>query len=228
MRIDRFFIPLPLSTGIIRVEDEKIIHQMKHVLRMKPGTIIFLFNGDGNEWQASVETLANDFCSLAVEKKLVRDVEPPRAIHAGIAVLKKENFELVMQKLTEIGVTEITPIISDRTVKTGVSDERIKKIIVEAAEQSGRLVIPIVNTPKTPREFIAENEKIALFHMDGIEIGAYTVQPNTAFLVGPEGGWSDEELVLFTKHALPFVRLGKTTLRAETAAMIGAHYLVWK
>ena len=227
MRTDRFYIQSKLQEGELLITDPRIVHQLKNVLRMEAGSALALFNGDGNEWHATVRDLEREKCLVSIEGMMVRNTEPERAVHAGISILKKEYFELVAQKLVEVGIASITPIISHRTVKTAFSVERVEKIMIEAAEQSGRLYVPELTPAVTVQDFIEHRRNVFVFHLDGANVGEVKLGSDISFMVGPEGGWSIEELSLFAEKKLPLLSLGKTVLRGETAAIIGAHRLIW-
>lgn len=227
MRTDRFYLHAELGPGELVITDQRIVHQCKNVLRMEPGSALSLFNGDGTEWHATMRELGRDKCMVSIEGQLMRETEPDRAVHAGISILKKEYFELVAQKLVEVGIASITPVISHRTIKNTIDRERILKIMTEAAEQSGRLYLPELAKTVSVENFIEAQQNVAIFHMDGVAVN--TIKPgfDISFMIGPEGGWSIEELDLFSKKGLPLLSLGKTVLRGETAAIIGAHQLIW-
>ena len=146
-------------------------------------------------------------------------------------VLKKENFEWAVQKAVEVGVKEITPIITARTVKLGLNKDRLKKIIKEAAEQSGRGILPKLNEAIIFDEAIksAKENDLNLF----FNIGGKNVQHSMSniskigIFIGPEGGWDEEEIKKAqSSNGFTIVGLGKTILRAETAAVIASYQTV--
>jgi 16S rRNA (uracil1498-N3)-methyltransferase len=143
------------------------------------------------------------------------------------AVLKKENFELVVQKATEIGVAKIVPVITERTVKLGINMERLHKIIVEACEQSGRGFLPEIVEPMK-LEFALKgaesNDANLFFHFSKTKISASDkISGQVGLFVGPEGGWSDEEVNLAKDHNCKIVSFGDNVFRAETAAIIASY-----
>ncbi len=228
MRTDRFFVQTALAPGELVISDPTLVHQLKTVLRMEPGSALSLFNGDGTEWHATIRELERDKCMVAIEGRLERQTEPERAVHAGVSILKKEYFELVAQKLVEAGIASITPVVSHRTVKTNIDRERMKKIMTEAAEQSGRLYLPELTDIVSVEDFIEHRRNVVIFHMDGEPVKNIKLGSDVSFMVGPEGGWSIDELALFSKQNLPLLSLGRTVLRGETAAIVGAHRLIWE
>ncbi len=137
-------------------------------------------------------------------------------------------MELVLQKCTELGVTNFIPILSERTVKTGWNFERMEKIVKEAVEQSGFSDMPVISQEpmkleKVMDKFKKEKENfdgLAVLDFDGVPLASlkHLISVDTVF-VGPEGGWSDKERNVFRKHNVKSISLGKNVLRAETACV---------
>jgi 16S rRNA (uracil1498-N3)-methyltransferase len=150
-----------------------------------------------------------------------------------MAMIKKDNFELVTQKVTEIGVTHIIPILCEHSEKKKLNMERLNKIVLEASEQSGRGDIPTVHDIQTLEEVfqkgILPQEKIVL-HPEGKTLKKYFEGLNQvksfAVFVGPEGGFSPKEIELLNSYNVPAVTLGSQILRAETAAIAISSLLI--
>ena len=143
-------------------------------------------------------------------------------------LLKRENFELICQKATEIGIETITPLLTNRTVKTGFNRERIEKIIREASEQSGRTTLPKLNEPTTLAEAILSVTAgcSVFFDLSGKELPEQEYASEiTSCFIGPEGGFTEEETEIARKAGLVIGSLGTLTLRGETAAIV-ASYLI--
>lgn len=139
------------------------------------------------------------------------------------SILKKENFEWVVQKATEIGVSVIVPVLTKRTVKTGLNFERLNKIAREATEQSGRGTVPKI------RQVVDFTDAIKMrkdFGQALILEQTSTGEPeidqvgSVAILIGPEGGWEEDEISMALDDGWGAWSLGRTTLRAETAAIV--------
>ncbi len=153
------------------------------------------------------------------------------------AMLKRENFELVVQKATECGVAEIVPIVTARTVKLGLKIDRLQKIAREAAEQSGRGIVPEIFDPMSLKESIVhakQNNANILFEPSGshflgtlvpFRLDATKVAMNRGLFIGPEGGWTDDEVDQMRGAGYHVVSLGPRVLRAETAAIVAVFYL---
>ena len=232
MRLNRFFVNENLKVGNIIVSDSDFINQTKNVLRLKAGDNFILCDGNSNEAVAEIVNLNKEFAELKILETCKNKNESENYVHLFCSVLKKENFEWAVQKTVEVGVKEITPIITARTVKLGLNRERLEKIIKEAAEQSGRGVLPKLNEAIDFDEAVdsAKNSNdLNLF----FNINSKNVQhlmsniSKIGVFVGPEGGWDEEEIKKAqSSNGFAFVGLGKTVLRAETAAVIASYQTV--
>ncbi|MCI5108617.1 MAG: RsmE family RNA methyltransferase, partial [Candidatus Pacebacteria bacterium] len=136
-------------------------------------------------------------------------------INLFISIIKKSNFELAIEKAVELGVSSITPVKANRSQYDILNKERLQKIIKEATEQSGRVTLPEIRDTLTTKEVISENPEIIIFDMEGESIK--NAPKADSILIGPEGGWSDEERKMFDKT----YSVSKNTLRAETAVIAG-------
>ena len=197
---------------------------------MKPGDPLIVCDGKGREAKAVIETLSPKRATLKAETSREVAAEPCRHVTLACAVLKRENFEWVVQKATETGVRRIVPLFTERTVKTGLKMDRLRKIAREAAEQSGRGVIPEILEPVPFATFVrADRQNIVFFDCAGTHDAWPAViakDSEAACIVGPEGGWAPEEIALASKNGCLAGTLGPLTLRAETAAVIAAYRMV--
>jgi 16S rRNA (uracil1498-N3)-methyltransferase len=153
------------------------------------------------------------------------DTEPARSVTLCCSILKRENFELVVQKATELGVSRIIPIIAERTVKTGLKMERLKAIAKEATEQSGRGVVPDISEPMSLTDALALPGHKLFFHTGTQAHPALSSDPALLF-IGPEGGWSDRDVAAAVSAGCQVCSLGKRTLRGETAAIVACYQAV--
>ena len=239
MRLNRFIGNFDLSKKEVSVNDADFINQAKNVLRLKYGDKLILCDGNLNEAVAEIVNLNKEFVELKILETYKNQNEPAspadgteRNIILYCSVLKKENFEWAVQKAVEVGVKEITPIITARTVKLGLNKERLEKIIKEAAEQSGRGILPRLNEAMDfdrAVDLAKNNNDLNLF----FNIGGKNVQHSMSniskigIFVGPEGGWDEEEIKKAqSSNGFTIVGLGKTILRAETAAVIASYQTV--
>jgi len=229
MRLNRFFGNFNFKDETIRSSDEDLINQLKNVLRLKNGDEIILCDGKLNEASCVIESIGRNEAVFKIVKVWQNKKEFPADIILYCSVLKRENFELVIQKAVELGVKEIVPVIAKRTVKLGLREDRAQKIIKEAAEQSGRGILPILSQgmPFADAVRSAESNDINLFFeldkkpISGSDMDA-SKNKKIGVFIGPEGGWHPEELSLVSSlDAQNFKVLGLSpfTLRAETAAI---------
>lgn len=231
MKLHRFIGNFPLHEKRFWISDKDLAHQMRSVLRIEVGEHVVLCDGHGNEAEAVVRS----YDARAVEVEIVaaqkHSMETARSVVLYLAVLKKENFELVVQKATEVGIAEIVPMITARTVKTSLNESRMIKIATEAAEQSGRTTVPVVHAPIM---FADAVERASAAHAINwfFDIGGDAILPmrdtrptirDAGIFIGPEGGWIDDERAIARSRSLKRVSLGPLTLRAETAAIVASY-----
>lgn len=219
MRVHRFYLPEEL-TDSLQISDTALVHQWQRVLRVPEGNELRLFNGKGKERTYRIDAYTKDYCTLSLVREGHARV-PSRSLTLFFSLLKKEKNEWVIQKGTEIGVTHFVPIISERTEKTGFPLERMRKIAIEAAEQCGRADVPEIASPVSLESAVKEYARsMTLFvcHEGGMGVPAIHSESVGCF-IGPEGGWSNEELDLFSYSNIRTVSLGEFTLRAETACL---------
>lgn len=206
---------------------------LRDVLRLRAGDAVSVFDGDGSEFECSIiETGKNKHPAVLEVLRDASDASRESALDftLAVALLKGEKFDLVIQKATELGVTRIVPLITRRAdVKIKNPDdgakklERWRRIVLEAAKQSGRRKLPVVKTPVEFAEFVKTIEGTAFFfsERDGESLAnAITDKKNViTAIVGPEGGWEDAEIALARDSRANILTLGGRILRAETAAI---------
>ncbi|MFT5359730.1 MAG: 16S rRNA (uracil1498-N3)-methyltransferase [Candidatus Paceibacteria bacterium] len=224
MKIHRFFSPSIDKTDEITISDRDLVHQMHNVLKLQNGEFVELFDGSGDALLGEIGDVSKK--SLILNKKEVKSVEDTRKdIFAYIPLLKRSNTELMIQKLTELGIKNIIPIKTDRTIKSDVNLDRLKKISLEATEQSGQYFLSKISEPIKLKDAIEIASGTDIFVLD---MGRESFRDNKrdyplSFFIGPEGGWTDEERELFKGSSAKIVSLTETTLRGETAAINAAY-----
>lgn len=224
----RLFVRDTLATGAQLALERGQAHYLAHVLRLAPGATVAVFNGRDGEWRAAIESLAKNGAILAVQAQLREQrVEPD--LWLVFAPVKRAPLDYLVQKATEMGVSELVPAITRRTVVERVRRERMEANAIEAAEQCERLTVPHIRDA-TPLARILDGwpggRRILLCaeagQVDPIRVVLEklgTAEP-CAILTGPEGGFEKTELDALRK--LPFVTavgLGPRILRADTAAL---------
>jgi 16S rRNA (uracil1498-N3)-methyltransferase len=149
-----------------------------------------------------------------------------------MAVVKKDTFEWIVQKATELGVSRIVPILAERSEKKSLNQERLVKIAIEASEQCGRGNVPVIEEIQTLSQVIGsagEGRTFIVFHTEGEYFKPTDISniESVGVFIGPEGGWSPAELEMFHKNSLPVRCLGPQVLRAETAAVAALSVVVF-
>ena len=233
MKWHRFLIKESLDSQTVRTVDKDLIHQWRSVLRFGVGDKLILFNDSGVEVKAEFTNINNELAELKVIEKLERNKSNGRKVYLYLALIKQNNFELAVEKATEVGVASITPLITERTVKLGFRSERLEKIIKEASEQSGRTNIPSLNEPIKLAEALTlakSDGQIVFCDPSGTNLNSIlsntSIPSITSIFIGPEGGWSQNELTLAREHGAQIASLGQTILRAETATIVASYWQV--
>ncbi|MFA6095976.1 MAG: RsmE family RNA methyltransferase [Candidatus Paceibacterota bacterium] len=225
MRLHRFYIQAALQKGQqIALSDEKLLHQMRSVFRFQPGDTVILFDGDGRDYVSEIVSLTKSEGVLRVTQMTENAWKPRMKLAIAISMIKKDNFEWIVEKATELGVSEIIPLISERSEKKGWNRERAERIMIEACEQSGRSDIPKLGEMMTLEDFMnTEKREVTVFHTENLspiyETKANDSGKEIVALVGPEGGWSDKEVEAFRAKGYAIAKLSTPVLRAETAAI---------
>lgn len=226
MRRHRFIIPgIALSEDTAGIRDEKLAHQLRAVLRVRPGDEIVVSDGEGAEAVATLEEYRGDAVVLRMQAPRVLDTEPPREVTVYAAITKRDTFEWACQKAVECGVTRIVPVLTERTVKPNVNLVRLRAIAKEAAEQCGRARIPDVGQPLSFMDALLESnagKRLIASTAEGGELRAEG-DGHVAVLIGPEGGFSDREVAEAVSAGWEPVSLGTRVLRAETAVAIATY-----
>ena len=217
----RLFFSESLYINLKSKLDKIQSHYIHKVMRIKEGQNFSLFNQSG-EFEAKVENIIRGIVEFSVEKKL-RSADNPREIWLAFTPIKLNYLNLMIQKATELGVTRFIPLLSDRTVVRKINEKRVKKIIVEASEQSNRLNLPILDKLKKLEDFLKENTDTTTFfgdlNSDNKKIDIQSDEP-ICVLIGPEGDFSikEREIISKMKNIIP-LNINKNILRSETAAI---------
>lgn len=221
--------PDDLGAPSFALRSSELFSQMNKVLRLRIGEKVILFNGDGNEYVSSIVSYNKNEVVFAGEEINMNDVSFKKDIFMFLSLVKKDNVEWIIQKGTELGVSHFIPLVSTRTEKKDMNRERINKIIIEATEQSGRNMPPVLEEVTQLKDIFKKYKMPFIAFQQGKqgisqeELGDET---RIGILIGPEGGWTEEELSFFEGQGALMRSLGPTTLRAETAAIAAAALLL--
>jgi 16S rRNA (uracil1498-N3)-methyltransferase len=231
----RFFVTT-IDNDRVTFSDEQA-HQLRQVLRMGVGDrVVVLVDGGGWEYEAELVEVERKGVTAVIRDKRPVTTEPTVQLTLYQSLLKRDNFEWVLQKGTEIGVSRFVPLISERTVvHPPKKSDRWQRIVTEAAEQSGRGCIPEIAPPAKLTDVLAAWGQDYLGLMpwvtaDSVTIGSALATAElveakaleVSLFIGPEGGWTDDEVENGRSVSLVPVTLGKRILRAETAAVVAA------
>jgi 16S rRNA (uracil1498-N3)-methyltransferase len=209
-------------------DKEESKHIIK-VLRKKESDILFVTNGLGFIFKTEIALASDSKCMVSI---LSFEKEEPSKVqlHLAVAPTKmNERYEWFLEKATEIGIQEITPIICEHSERKVVKNDRFQKIIESAMKQSLHYYIPKLNEPITYKEFIKKDFKGQKFIAHCEETykkslkDALILNENITLLIGPEGDFSTKEIKLASENNYIPVSLGKTRLRTETAAVVACH-----
>lgn len=206
-----------------------LMNQLKNVFRLVKGDKVILFDSSGSDFTAVIEAYEKDAVSLSILETHANTVKPARDIYLFASIIKKDNFEWVVQKATELGVSHIVPIMSERSEKKNLNIERLQKIIIEASEQSGRALLPTLSEILDLESALTKYAHVPSIAWD-IQAPKFVSQDLIGVVgayIGPEGGWSVNELEMFSKHNIKTQSLGPQVLRAETAVVAVLSQLVF-
>ncbi len=230
MKLHRFIGDFDLSVAVLTIRDREIAHQIKDVLRLQIEERLILVDGQGQAALCEIVDFTDGQPLIRVVERLASPSQPNRRVSLYCAILKRENFELVVQKATELGVAEIIPVITERTIKLGLKMDRLRKIATEASEQSGRVDVPTIFEPQSFKSALgdAKRHEVAII-LDplGAERLRPAVRKSLAVFIGPEGGWTEAELAQARENGLEVKNLGSLVLRGETAAIVAVDRLAW-
>ena len=231
----RFFAPSEaFKKQTVTLTGDEARH-LREVLRLKTGDEVFVFDGTGKEFRCTIASARRDEALLSeCEEVTPNRPESPFRLTLALALLKGEKFDLVVQKATELGVTEIVPVMT-RNADIRLNDaldaekrvKRWQRIAIEASKQSGRAGVPTISLPTSVDSIIRESEhllRVMFSERNGASLheGLSSMsQPTSGLaLIGSEGGWADEELIAAKHAGWQIVTLGGRVLRAETAAIV--------
>ncbi len=238
MRLSRIYQNSLFNIGETITLDERASHYLLHVLRIKLGYSLILFDGLGHSAEAIVQAFQKKTITVIIKKCFTEDVESPLKIHLYQGVCRGEKMDLVVQKAVELGVSAITPMMTERC-QSSFDDKRREnrlehwqQVIISACEQSGRSVLPVLNGFMNFSDYKNSQQAIVLHPEASNKLSACKISSPLLFptgeegqrgfcdlLIGPEGGFSEFEIeYLISKQVTP-VSMGARVLRSETAGL---------
>ena len=229
-----FYNPKINKTALSFVFDKEESKHIIKVLRKKEGDILYVTNGLGCLFTTEITIASDSKCTVKIDS--FKEQEKPKFhLHLAVAPTKmNDRYEWFLEKVTEIGIQEITPIICEHSERKVIKTDRFQKILESAMKQSLHYYLPKLNEPMSFKEFIQkeisaqkfiahceETDKKSL--KNELEIGK-----DVTILIGPEGDFSVKEIQLAIEKSFIPVSLGNTRLRTETAAVVACHSVVYK
>lgn len=229
---ERFYTPDRLTIGEYALTGPEA-HHLAVVCRARPGDVVTLFNGDGHDYRAEVLGVSKNRVSLLIRSAEWVDRELPHPLVIASALPKGDRADVLVEKLTELGVTRFVPLITARSVvrpKPGTTD-KFARVVVEASKQCGRNRLMVVDAPQPWDAFVRRQDlppcRLMLHTAGGLpELRAKArTSSGVAAAVGPEGGFTPEEVAAAVSSGWQPVALGPRVLRVETAAIAVAALL---
>lgn len=238
MRVPRIYQNLPLDDVTHVSLDKEASQRLFQVLRLERGHKIILFNGNGYEYPAHIVEITRHFIRVQIEARLPKNLESNLRLHLGQIIPKGERMDYAIQKATELGVSEITPLISKRC-EVHLKQDRLErklehwqKVIISACEQCGRNQLPTLNPVMELFTWLERlsgqpNFKMLLDVHSAQSLKKRSLTKEVILLVGPEGGLTLEEKSFSEQCGFQAIQLGPRVFRSETAGLVAATVLQW-
>ncbi len=243
MRNPRIYAPVAMMADVPVGLSENAAHHVGRVLRMRVGDPLILFNGElvngeGGCWQAEISEITKKGVQVVPRTFIKGDRESGLTISLGQTLSRGERMDYAIQKAVECGVTEITPLFTERCevkLNSERSDKRThgwQQMIISACEQCGRNRVPVIHPPMLLADWLASRQtelNLVLHHRTEQALEGYAKPSSVSLLIGPEGGLTADEIAKAEKHNFHSLALGPRVLRTETApvAAISLMQYLW-
>ncbi len=217
----RLFYSKSLSINLTDKLDKSQSHYVSKVMRLKEKEVFSLFNSSG-EWEAKILNITKSIVEFNVTKQL-RQKENTKDLWLAFSPIKSNYFNFMIQKATELGVTKFLPVIFDRTIVRKINKDRLEKVIIEAAEQSNRITVPIIEEPQKLKNFLKNEMDLIFTDLNTankkINLKKLTTKP-ICVIIGPEGDFSEEEREKILEfNGVQSIKINENILRSETAVI---------
>lgn len=238
MRISRLYINSPLNTNQHIELDDDAAHYIRTVLRLKAEQSLVLFNGLGGEYLCQLSEVSRKTVRISIEKFVDRDVESPLIIRLGLGISRGDRMDWAVQKAVELGVNQITPLVTERCVIKFNDDKKQQRlqhwqnISQHASEQSGRTKVAELSSIQNLSDWCGQQSGLKVFLDPYAKHALHELKPDLAtvtLLSGPEGGFSKSERQCAQSAGFIPIRIGARILRTETAvlAALAAVQTLW-
>jgi len=236
MRLTRIHLAAALATSSELLLPKNAANHVVRVLRLREGAPLLVFDGKGHEYRAELISVDGGKATIRIGEQLSVSSESPLRITLIQGVSRGERMDWTLQKATELGVTSIAPVLTARSVvrlddkQTEKKLEHWQAVVIGACEQSGRCVVPEVQTPMTLRNYLSKHTKEGMRFVlsptaPASLAGLTSLSSKVELLIGPEGGLDDDEVTLAEQAGFTPVRLGPRVLRTETASVVALSVL---
>ena len=237
MRIPRIFTDSPLAVGSQCQLDDNAANHVGRVLRMQAGQALQLFNGDGQDYRATITEAGKKHVQVEVQEAAENETESPLRVVLAQTLSKGDRMDYAVQKAVEMGVSEIVPLTTERCdvkLKGDREDKRLRhwqQVAISAAEQCGRARVPEIQPVMTVQQWLeharACDLRLVLHHRTERSLNTLEKPSSIALMIGPEGGLTAEEIALAESHGFLPVALGPRVLRTETAPVAAIALCQW-
>ena len=226
----QFYYSNKISAGVITIDDIESKHCIK-VMRYDVGKEVNVVDGLGNLFISKIKKKDKRSCELEIIKKIENFGKRSSYLHIAVSPLKtRDRMEWLVEKTVEIGVDEISFVSCKHTEKKSINMERLKKISISAMKQSQKAYLPKINEVALFPDFISNcsNTNKLLAHMEEGQTNSFSgfkTKKDTCIIIGPEGDFSNQEIILSKEHHFKPVALGRYRLRSETAVVVACTLL---
>ncbi len=237
MRQIRIYQAGPLSVNETLLLSDEVAHHVIHVLRLKVNAELILFDGSGHEYLAMIVNIHKKNVEVLIQQQQIINRESPLHLHLGQAISRGERMDYTIQKATELGVTSITPLLTERC-NVKLTPERWQKrqlhwqmIAINACQQCGRNVVPIIHPAIALQDWLALPQSSVKLLLDPIAKNDFASIPSTneiSLLIGNEGGLTSAEMDKAIQQGFIALQLGPRVLRTETAAVVAMSILQYQ
>ncbi len=240
MKIHHFITPCRINDNNLTITDTNIVHHMNNVIRLRAGEFVRICT-DGFYYDTTLDVVSKKEITGTINSKGIIPVSENK-VTLVMSIIKGSNFDLVIQKATELGVDSIVPVVSERTIKKDVNMPRIQTIAREAAEQSERMTVPTIDEPVSFTKWAEQKHEGSVYFFDTYTESRASMdtarhdsaessntkkqEANGTIVIGPEGGWSPAEQKIAEEKNWHIYSTGANILRAETAAIVGTYLAV--